>query len=112
MRVCVKEETDEFPSVPPGFESYPSFPLKRIKNKEGHDSDNITSCSASSSSEAQSVKMEPESGICSTTKITRSLRHRSCINYGRFDSSEDESDTRKRDQVSIVFVTTSSFSNI
>lgn len=98
MRVCVKEETDEFPSVPPGFESYPSFPLKRIKNKEGHDSDNITSCSASSSSEAQSVKMEPESGICSTTKITRSLRHRSCINYGRFDSSEDESDTRKRDQ--------------
>ncbi|XP_010489113.1 PREDICTED: putative lysine-specific demethylase JMJ16 isoform X1 [Camelina sativa] len=30
MRICVKDESDDLPSVPPGFESYATFTLKRL----------------------------------------------------------------------------------
>ena len=59
MRICVKEDNDDFPSVPPGFESYTSFSLKRVESNEKQDDKNMTSCSASTSaSESPSTQVE------------------------------------------------------
>ncbi|KDP23713.1 hypothetical protein JCGZ_23546 [Jatropha curcas] len=102
MSLCVKEENDEIPSVPPGFESFAAFTLKRMQKSENHESQDVISCSTSataSTSELQSVKMEVESDVCSDTKITRSLRRRAWINYGQLDNNlEDESDSAKLNQ--------------
>lgn len=99
MRVCIKEENDEVPSVPPGFESFASFTLKRVQDTEKHDCD-ITSCSASASaSESLSVHMETEVKVADAAKAARPLRRRPGINYGLLDhSSEDESDSGKLGQ--------------
>ncbi|XP_044499918.1 putative lysine-specific demethylase JMJ16 [Mangifera indica] len=99
VRVCVKEENDEVPSVPPGFESCASFPLKRVQDVEKHDNDMKSSCSASvSASESQQVQLETDGGDSDGAKM-RPLRRRPWINYGQFDhSSEDESDSRKLGQ--------------
>lgn len=103
MRVCIKEENDEVPSVPPGFESFASFTLKRVQDIEKHDCD-IKSCSASASaSESLSAHMETEVGVADVAKAARSLRRRPWINYGQLDhSSEDESDSGKLGQVSVI----------
>ncbi|XWS42575.1 hypothetical protein CRYUN_Cryun16bG0026100 [Craigia yunnanensis] len=101
MRICVKEENDDILSVPPGFESYASFTLKRgAQDTEKHESDTIMCCSASASnSDCSPVQKENELGNSESTKITRSLRHRPWINYGRYDNnSEDEPDCAKLDQ--------------
>lgn len=103
MRVCVKEENDEVPSVPPGFESCASFPLKWVQDVEKHDNDMKSSCSASvSASESQQVQLETDGGDSDGAKM-RPLRRRPWINYGQFDhSSEDESDSRKLGQVMLL----------
>lgn len=103
MRVCIKEENDEVPSVPPGFESFASFTLNRVQDTEKHDCD-ITSCSASASaSESLSVHMETEVKVADAAKAARPLRRRPGINYGLLDhSSEDESDSGKLGQVSVI----------
>lgn len=103
MRVCVKEENDDVPSVPPGFESYASFTLKRVQDTEKHNSDIKSSCSASvSASESQQVQVETDVGDSDGAK-TRSLRRRPWINYGQFDhSSDDESDSGKLGQVMLL----------
>ncbi|XP_007030413.2 PREDICTED: putative lysine-specific demethylase JMJ16 [Theobroma cacao] len=100
MRVCVKEENDDIPSVPPGFESYASFTLKRAQDTEKQESDNVMCCSApASTSETSPVKKETELGNRGNAKISRSLRRRPWINYGRYDnSSEEEPDCGKLDQ--------------
>ncbi|XWS64754.1 hypothetical protein CRYUN_Cryun05aG0030800 [Craigia yunnanensis] len=101
MRVCVKEENDDIPSVPPGFESYASFTLKTgAQDIEKHESDNLMCCSASAStSDASPVQMETELGNSDSAKITWSLRRRPWINYGRYDNClEDEPDCGKLDQ--------------
>ncbi|KAB2058890.1 hypothetical protein ES319_A11G265100v1 [Gossypium barbadense] len=103
MRVCVKEENDDIPPVPPGFESYASFTLTRgAQENVKHESDNVKYCSASAttiSSVANPVQKETELGDVESTKITRSLRRRPWINYGRYDNSpEDELDCEKLDQ--------------
>ncbi|KAJ9185794.1 hypothetical protein P3X46_005385 [Hevea brasiliensis] len=101
IRFCVKEENDDVPSVPPGFESYAAFTLKRVQDVEKQENQGVITCSASvSSSELQSVKMEMDTDPCADTKIRRSLRRRAWINYGKLDnnSSEDESDLVKLDQ--------------
>ncbi|XVF31013.1 hypothetical protein REPUB_Repub16aG0108900 [Reevesia pubescens] len=102
MRVCVKEENDDIPSVPPGFESYASFTLKSgAQDTIKHESNNLMCYSASaSSSDASPVKKETELGNSESSKITRSMRRRPWINYGRYDnnSSEDEPDCEKLDQ--------------
>ena len=106
MRVCVKEENDDIPSVPPGFESYASFTLKTgVQDIEKHESDNVMCYSASAStSDASSVQKETELGNSESAKITWSLRRRPWINYGRYDNcSEDEPDCGKLDQVSFFF---------
>ncbi|KAE8684211.1 putative lysine-specific demethylase JMJ16 [Hibiscus syriacus] len=94
MRVCVKEENDDFPPVPPGFESYASFTLTRgAQDSVKLESDNVKYCSASataSSSDASSASKEDELGINESAKITRSMRRRPWINCGIYDSSEDD----------------------
>lgn len=102
MRVCIKEDTDEFPSVPPGFESFTSFSLKRVNESEKQDSENLISCSATTStSESQSVQMETDTDVGEVAK--RSLRRRPWMNNRRHnDNAEDESDYERLDQVSVA----------
>ncbi|XP_011038513.1 PREDICTED: putative lysine-specific demethylase JMJ16 isoform X1 [Populus euphratica] len=97
MRVHVKEENDDIPSVPPGFESFAAFNLNRVQDGEKQES-NVTSCSATTSaSESQSVKMDTE--FEDEAKVTRSLRRRPWIKFEHLDScSEDESDSVKLNQ--------------
>lgn len=103
MRVCIKEDNDEIPSVPPGFESYTSFTLKRVQENDKNESDIKSSCSASvSASESQSVQIKTETGVSDDAKTTRSLRRRPWINYGKYDnSSDDDTDSGKLGQVSV-----------
>ncbi|KAK3200750.1 hypothetical protein Dsin_024165 [Dipteronia sinensis] len=100
MRVCIKEDNDEIPSVPPGFESYTSFTLKRVQENEKNESDIKSSCPASvSASESQSVQIKTETGVSDDAKTTRSLRRRPWINYGKYDnSSDDDTDSGKLGQ--------------
>ncbi|XP_027365044.1 putative lysine-specific demethylase JMJ16 isoform X2 [Abrus precatorius] len=100
MRICVKEDNDDFPSVPPGFESYTSFSLKRVEDNENQNDKNMTSCSASTSaSESQSTKVENDVQVHDTAKVPRSLRRRPWINYGQYEnSSDDDSDRERLDQ--------------
>lgn len=99
IRVRVKEENDDIPSVPPGFESFAAFNLNRVQDGEKQES-NVTTCSATTSaSESQSVKMDTE--FEDEAKVTRSLRRRPWIKFEHLDScSEDESDSVKLNQVS------------
>uniref|UniRef100_A0A2P2KJE7 Putative lysine-specific demethylase JMJ16 n=1 Tax=Rhizophora mucronata TaxID=61149 RepID=A0A2P2KJE7_RHIMU len=100
MRVCVKEENDDVPSVPPGFESFAAFALKRVPDVQKQEVQNTISCSpAASASESQSVHMDVDCDSCDAVKSLRSIRRRCFTNYGQFeDSSEDESDPGKLDQ--------------
>ncbi|KAL5768137.1 hypothetical protein ACOSQ2_014920 [Xanthoceras sorbifolium] len=100
MRVCIKEDNDEIPSVPPGFESYTSFTLKRVQENEKNESDIKSSCSAAvSASESQSVQIKTETDVSDAAKTSRSLRRRPWINYGQYDNcSEDETDSGKLGQ--------------
>ncbi|XVE89996.1 hypothetical protein DITRI_Ditri20bG0041400 [Diplodiscus trichospermus] len=98
MRVCVKEENDDIPSVPPGFESYASFTLKQgVQDIEKH---NLMCCSdTASTSDAIPLQKEIELDNSESTKITRSLRRKPWIDYGRYGfGSEDEPDYGKLDQ--------------
>ncbi|KAE9612020.1 putative chromatin remodeling & transcription regulator FYR family [Lupinus albus] len=100
MRICVKEDNDDFPSVPPGFESYTAFSLKRVEDNEKQNDKNMTSCSASTNAyESPSTKVETDVHVSNTARVPRTLRRRACINYGRYENcSEEESDSECRDQ--------------
>ncbi|KAE8677025.1 putative lysine-specific demethylase JMJ16 [Hibiscus syriacus] len=92
IRVCVKEETDDIPSVPPGFESRVSFSLKGGKlDSKKHESANVICCSASAStSDASPVQKETGLANDESTKIRRTMRCRPWINYGGYDNSSGE----------------------
>ncbi|GMG99575.1 hypothetical protein Nepgr_001415 [Nepenthes gracilis] len=91
---CVKEEDIDFPAVPPGFESFTSFKLKRVENNE-----NEISYTVHPNLSEKSMNMKIESARDDSGKISSSLRRRPWINYGRFDnSSDDESDSEWPDQ--------------
>jgi len=77
----VKEENFDFPSIPPGFESFAPFSVK-TENDSRVASGSSVSTSASA---MQTTKKEPEDD-----KLKRSLRRRSGINYGRFDCNSDD----------------------
>lgn len=104
IRACMKDENDEFPSVPPGFESFTSFTLKRLQESEKQDGDNTVSCSASTNaSESKSCQMDSEVDFSDTAKTKRCLRRKPWINYGRYEnSSGDESDAERLDHVSFL----------
>lgn len=106
IRICVKEDNDDFPSVPPGFESYTAFSLKRIEDNEKQNDKNMTSCSTSASaSESQSTQVETDVQVRATAKVPRTLRRRPWINYGRYEnSSEEDSDSECLDQVSLMLI--------
>ncbi|RID57141.1 hypothetical protein BRARA_F00540 [Brassica rapa] len=76
MRVCMKEESDELPSVPPGFESYATFTLKRpLPSAAAAAADKTMESSATE----QANKMEEIES--DELKAARSLRRRPWINY-------------------------------
>ncbi|CAH8357896.1 unnamed protein product [Eruca vesicaria subsp. sativa] len=81
MRICVKEESDELPSVPPGFESYATFTLKRAVP------DAAEPAMESVSSVTDQGEMETESD---EAKAARSLRRRPWINYDDDDQNLDQ----------------------
>ncbi|KAJ0237762.1 putative lysine-specific demethylase JMJ16 [Hirschfeldia incana] len=80
MRVCMKEESDELPSVPPGFESYATLTLKRVLPGSGGADKTMESVVSS-----QAKKMEIESD---ELKAARSLRRRPWINYAGCDDDD------------------------
>ncbi|KAK8650135.1 hypothetical protein V6N13_139784 [Hibiscus sabdariffa] len=92
IRDCVKGETDDVLSVPPGFESYVSFTLKSgAQDPKKHETGNVICCSASSStSDASPVQKQTGLANDECTKMTRSMRRRPWINYGRYDNSSDD----------------------
>ncbi|KAK7278300.1 hypothetical protein RJT34_23326 [Clitoria ternatea] len=100
MRIHVKEDNDDFPSVPPGFESYTSFSLKRVEDDEKQNDKTVTSCSSSTNAlEPQSTQVENNGQVHDTTKVPRSLRRRPWINYGQYEKGSDEdSDCERLDQ--------------
>ena len=106
MRLSVQEDNEEFPSVPPGFESYTSVSLKRVEDNNKPNDKMMTSCSASTSaSESQSTQVETGVQVSDTAKVPRSLRRRPWINYGLYDnSSEEDTDSERHGQVSLMFV--------
>ncbi|CAN8305878.1 unnamed protein product [Cochlearia groenlandica] len=73
MRMCVKDESDDLPSVPPGFESYATIALKR-----GLSADNKTKTVSKSVSVTEQAKLETESD---EAKAARALRRRPWINH-------------------------------
>jgi hypothetical protein len=111
MRACIKDENDEFPSVPPGFESITSFTLTRLQDSEKQEMESMVSCSASTNaSESNSVQMETEVDFSDTAKAKRCLRRRRSINYGRYDnSSGDDSDAERPGQVNFLLVITNNY---
>ncbi|KAJ7978175.1 lysine-specific demethylase JMJ18 [Quillaja saponaria] len=100
MRMCVKEDNDEFPSVPPGFESFTSFSLKKVEDNEKQKVRNMISCSASTNaSGSDSAQAETEVQVSDPVKVPKSIRCRPSINHGRYDnSSEDDVDSERLDQ--------------
>lgn len=103
MRICVKED-DDFPSVPPGFESYTSFALKRVEENEKQNDKNLTS-SSTSASESQSTPVGNGVQFSDTAKVSRSLRRRPWINHGKCENGSDEDfDSERHDQVSLMWI--------
>jgi hypothetical protein len=105
MRICVKED-DDFPSVPPGFESYTSFALKRVEENEKNNDKNPTSSSTTTSaSESQSTQVGNGVQLSDSAKVSRSLRRRRWINHGKCESgSEEDADCERHDQVSLTWI--------
>lgn len=99
MRVCIKEDNDDFPSVPPGFESFTSFNLTRVNDGENQDDKSMHNCLGPASASEHPIKMETSMDISDAVKITRSLRRKPGINYGR---AEDECDPEQPNQVGVL----------
>ncbi|KAL1201858.1 putative lysine-specific demethylase JMJ16 [Cardamine amara subsp. amara] len=78
MRICVKDESEDIPSVPPGFESYATFTLKRVVPGPG----DKTNTATESVSVTDQPKMEIESD---EAKAARNLRRRPWTNSGGCD---------------------------
>ena len=106
MRVCMKEESDELPSVPPGFESYASFTLKRPLPDPGAAAAKTKTPVESSVTEQANKMEEIESD---ELKAARSLRRRPWINYAGCDDDDtapnnDNASPQNLDQVSSFFL--------
>ncbi|KAF8039281.1 hypothetical protein BT93_B1727 [Corymbia citriodora subsp. variegata] len=101
MRICVKEENDEFPTIPPGFEPFSSFTVMGVQDNKKEDCKQdgetlIIGSASASASELQSVKLKTEVDSDGVKKVTRSLRRRSWTKYNQLcNSSDDESDCEK-----------------
>ncbi|KAL0401389.1 UNVERIFIED_CONTAM: putative lysine-specific demethylase [Sesamum latifolium] len=82
---CVKEDSMEIPSIPPGFESLVPFNLKRTEDNQ------VSSYSSSASAvESLAVKLEKEVDSNDDSKTVKSLRRRLGIKYNQFDNSSGD----------------------
>ncbi|KAK9061393.1 hypothetical protein SSX86_018574 [Deinandra increscens subsp. villosa] len=97
IRHHVKEESIDISLIPPGFESFAAFSVKRLDDNKVE-----SSCSVSAStSEPQPVKKESAVEPDDDKKTKRSVRPRPGINYGRSDgSSGDESKSEQNKTLS------------
>lgn len=95
---CVKDETIDMSTIPPGFESLASFTLEKVKDNEKK-----TNCSASSSEmQLQRAKVEPDLEGVEDAKL-KSIRRRPCISYGQVEnSSGDESDSEQVESIALL----------
>ncbi|XP_054811228.1 putative lysine-specific demethylase JMJ16 [Prosopis cineraria] len=102
MRTCIQEDNDEFPPIPPGFESYTSPSLDKGEGIEKQKDKNMIGFSVSTSvpnCKLQSLQAKTDVQVSDTAKVTRSLRRRQWINHGQYDnSSEEDSDSERLDQ--------------
>ena len=104
MRICVKEDSDDLPSVPPGFESYATFTLKRVV--PATTSDKAKTPAIESVSATEQAKMEVESD---EAKAARALRRRPWINHSGCDddgdcaANNDNAASQNPDQVRSLF---------
>ncbi|KAL3523734.1 hypothetical protein ACH5RR_016568 [Cinchona calisaya] len=90
VRTCMREESMEISSIPPGFESLAPFTLKKVENKQTKKRHSPSV----SGSESQTTRMEIEFEYSEEDKMAKSMRRRPCINYRQLDSSSgDESDS-------------------
>lgn len=105
MQVCIKKDNDEFPPVPPGFESFTSLSPKTVNDTEQQASKNIFDCSPpGGASDLQSVRIETNNGVNDAGKIKRSLRRRPSRSCGQYDhGSEDESGSERLNKVVSCF---------
>ncbi|CAN1246951.1 Putative lysine-specific demethylase JMJ16 [Linum grandiflorum] len=94
MRVCVKEESEEVPAIPPGFESFAAFSLKRVEDGEQVSQNAISSSASASFGALLPDQVKAESQNSDATKIAKSLRRKPCINNGHLEHcSEDDPKT-------------------
>ncbi|KAI9077973.1 hypothetical protein K1719_040102 [Acacia pycnantha] len=102
MRTCVQEDNDEFPSVPPGFESYTSSSLNTGEGSEKQNDKTMINFSVSTSvsnCKSQSIQAKTDVQASDTAKVHRSFQRRRWINHGQCDnSSEEDSDSERLDQ--------------
>ncbi|KAK4757033.1 hypothetical protein SAY87_007160 [Trapa incisa] len=100
MRFSAKAENEEFPSLPPGFESS-SLTTKGVKDDVKEDikqeNESVASCSLPIvASELPPVQIKMEVDCTNAKSIPRPLRRRTWVKYNQHDcSSDDESDCEK-----------------
>ncbi|PIN09991.1 DNA-binding protein jumonji/RBP2/SMCY, contains JmjC domain [Handroanthus impetiginosus] len=89
---CVKEDSMEFPSIPPGFESLVPFTVKRAEDNQ------VSSYSGSASAvESQAVRMETEYDCNDDLKTIKSVRRRPGIKHNQLgNSSGDEYESEQQ----------------
>ncbi|KAH6762658.1 Transcription factor jumonji family protein / zinc finger family protein [Perilla frutescens var. hirtella] len=82
---CIKDDSMEISSIPPGFESLVPFTLKRSE-------DNQVSCCSSSGNavETRTVKSEVEFDSNDDSKVLKSLRRRVGMKYNQVDNSSGD----------------------
>lgn len=92
---CIKDDSMEISSIPPGFESLAPFTLKRSEDNQ------VGSYSSSGSAvEAQTVKSEVEFDSNDDSKAIKFLRRRVGMKYNQFDNiSGDEHESEQVDLV-------------
>lgn len=95
---CMKEDSMEMPSIPPGFESFVPF---SVKNAENH---LVCSYSNSANPVAQQIKLETESDCNDDPKTAKSLRRRSEVKYNQLDNSSDDECEPEQVDRSLVYV--------
>ncbi|KAH6802393.1 Transcription factor jumonji family protein / zinc finger family protein [Perilla frutescens var. frutescens] len=93
---CIKDDSMEIPSIPPGFESLVPFTLKRSE-------DNQVGCYSSSGNDVdtRTVKSEVEFDSNDDSKALKSLRRRVGMKYNQVDnSSGDDHESEQLQHVS------------
>lgn len=86
------------PSIPPGFESFVPFSVKKAENHR------VGSYSSSGSAVEPRIKLEIQSDCNDDPKTTKSLRRRSGVKYNQHDNSSDNECESEQVVISLVYV--------